>query len=309
MAAFNTDGIKLRGSDEQILLDINTIGEPTLERDTYSPRIYGPFENGTIKVIEMDNGINDHFDNFYGAGVIATLVNDTMVDYITQEQSFSQDFSTSCLNGKATLNYSYTNKTFTITFNSSPGTDYVDFYFEWVYTQYPSSYTFGTRDASHNKGTCSMTMGKNLINENANALVVGQYNMDDNYLFAIGNGSSDSNRSNAFTVDNYGVVGFSGVAMFGDPANTFYITSHTVVNNASVASLNYKDGQLTIEKAGYYPLCIAGYNSTTRYLTPTRFYLSDQQSGSGLLNYMIFNPTSSARTGTCTIWVMWVKTT
>lgn len=291
------------------MLDINTIGEPTLERDTYSPRIYGPFENGTIKVIEMDNGINDHFDNFYGAGVIATLVNDTMVDYITQEQSFSQDFSTSCLNGKATLNYSYTNKTFTITFNSSPGTDYVDFYFEWVYTQYPSSYTFGTRDASHNKGTCSMTMGKNLINENANALVVGQYNMDDNYLFAIGNGSSDSNRSNAFTVDNYGVVGFSSVAMFGDPANTFYITSHTVVNNASVASLNYKDGQLTIEKAGYYPLCIAGYNSTTRYLTPTRFYLSDQQSGSGLLNYMIFNPTSSARTGTCTIWVMWVKTT
>lgn len=313
MATFNSDGIEMRGTNGQILLDINTTGDPTSARESFGTSIPAPFTSGQRRVFDIED-LGDHFGNFVGDGQIATSIVENgqsgqqVVDYL--EKSFTEDFSVSCLNGKATLSYSYSQKKFILTFNQAiENVSSVGVLFIWVYSQYPHNYTFGTRDNNYDKGVGSATIGHNLINTNANALVVGEYNSDDNYLFAVGNGTNALSRSNAFTVDNYGVVGFSGVAMFGDPGGTFYVTSHTVVNNASVASQGYKDGTITIEKTGYYPLCVAGYNSNTRYLTPTRFYISDQQSGSASLHYMIFNPTSSARTGTCTMWVMWVKTT
>lgn len=290
MATFNSDGIEMRGSAGQILLDINTTGNAVTSTESFGTQINGPFTSGQKETYDMNN-YKDRFSNFNGNGTITITITDAenLTDGFptrtteTYTKSFTSDFSISCLSGKATLSYSHSGKTFTLTFNSNFGSVLyiVETMIQWNYTQYPYNYTFGTRGVNSDIGIGSATIGNNLINTNDNALVVGQYNADDNYLFAVGNGDNDSNRSNAFTVDNYGVVGFSGVAMFGDPSSTFYVTSHTVVNNASVASQSYKDGTITIEKSGYYPLCVAGYNSNTRYLTPTRFYLSNQQSGSG----------------------------
>lgn len=316
MATFNTDGIEMRGTDEQLLLDINTTGDPVTQSDSIVFSIQ-PIEVDSTHIFKLNEDKNENLRNVIGdVNVIVTFINGqepSVLDTFTF--NLNSDYNKNMGSG-FTFNYkskvsTFDDPYFSITCSGIVYGSECELVIDisWNYKQYPYNYTFGTRSKYGVRGIGSAIIGKNLENTNDNALVVGQYNKNGNYLFAVGNGGSDSNRSNAFTVDNYGVVGFSGVAMFGDPGGTFYIGSYVVVNNASVASQSYKEGTRTIELAGYYPLCVAGYNSNTRYLTPVRFYLSDQQSGSGLLNYMIFNPTSSARTGTCTIWVMWVKTT
>ena len=315
MATFNTEGIEMRGTDEQLLLDINTTGNPVTQSDSIVFSIQ-PIEVDSTYEFELNEDKNENLRNVIGdVNVIVTFINGqepSVLDTFTF--NLNSDYNKNMGSG-FTFNYkskvsTFDDPYFSITCSGIVYGSECELVIDisWNYKQYPYNYTFGTRSKYGVRGIGSAIIGKNLENTNDNALVVGQYNKNGNYLFAVGNGDSDSNRSNAFTVDNDGVVGFSGVAMFGDPGGTFYIGSYVVVNNASVASQSYKEGTRTIELAGYYPLCVAGYNSNTRYLTPVRFYLSDQQSGSASLHYMIFNPTSSARTGTCTMWVMWVKT-
>ena len=50
-------------------------------------------------------------------------------------------------------------------------------------------------------GNCSVAIGYSLKNISDNQLLIGKYNISSDYPFIIGNGSSDTERSNALTVD------------------------------------------------------------------------------------------------------------
>ncbi len=113
------------------------------------------------------------------------------------------------------------------------------------------SYTFGTRSNDPlDNGAYSFTTGEGLIAPTEDQTVVGRYNVEDTndeYALIIGNGTDDSNRSNAFTVDWNGNTKASGKLTAGavetitptwesgqEPANY-----HCVVS-AGICSLFYQ---------------------------------------------------------------------
>ncbi len=107
------------------------------------------------------------------------------------------------------------------------------------------SYTFGTRSNDPlDNGAYSFTAGEGLIASADDQAMVGKYNAEDtnaDYAFIVGNGTDDSNRSNAFAVKWDGSVVAWGVKSFtptwetGQEANL----CHCVVS-AGLCSLFYQ---------------------------------------------------------------------
>ena len=82
----------------------------------------------------------------------------------------------------------------------------------YVTTAAPA-YTLGTRDAEQTPGDFSCVIGERLYADSGHQLAVGKYNVRDaadKYPLIVGNGSSDSARSNALTVDWDGNVSIQG---------------------------------------------------------------------------------------------------
>jgi len=123
--------------------------------------------------------------------------------------------------------FTYTAATRTFTAVNDQGTscyieiDYVaeasvigaDSYIRYTMIGATPYYTFGDRtemDANQSpyaRGARSFAAGLGLVAESENQAVFGQYNDNDsNNLLEIGNGTSDTDRSNAFAVDRYGNV-------------------------------------------------------------------------------------------------------
>ena len=88
----------------------------------------------------------------------------------------------------------------------------------------------------------------------------------------------------------------------------FAETEETLINNTSITAGGVNDSEVSITKAGYYPLAISGIYSSTRYFCTVQFCLKDQVEGSAKIDYMIYNPNSSSRTGTVKARVLWLKT-
>jgi hypothetical protein len=119
----------------------------------------------------------------------------------------------------------------------------------WVVQVELPVFTLGTRDESEGVGGFSATIGEGLIASQRDQTVVGAYNENDtgdDYVFIAGNGTSDSNRSNAFTVDWNG-----NVKAAGHVSGTYTDLTITPINNPYVpaAYVGYmkavrKDGML-----------------------------------------------------------------
>lgn len=88
-----------------------------------------------------------------------------------------------------------------------------DIYSSLGYTKAPAM-TFGTRGSAGTIAPLSVTIGQDLYANNENQLSIGKYNLNNDELFplafAIGNGTDDANRSNAFNVDWDGNTEVSG---------------------------------------------------------------------------------------------------
>ena len=109
---------------------------------------------------------------------------------------------------------------------------YGEIYQSSAYTKAPAM-TFGTRGKNAILAPFSVTIGESLYANNDNQLSIGKYNLNDDEFstqlaFAIGNGTSDTDRSNAFTVDWDGNVEFSG-NMYCAGGN--YLPSNTNIDN------------------------------------------------------------------------------
>ena len=107
-----------------------------------------------------------------------------------------------------------------------------------AYTKAPAM-AFGTRGKNAILAPFSVTIGKDLYANNDNQLSIGRYNLNnDEFAFAIGNGTSDTNRSNAFNVDWDGNTEVMG--------NLEVNNNQTVTNNLSVGGDETIIGGLTV---------------------------------------------------------------
>lgn len=85
-------------------------------------------------------------------------------------------------------------------------------------------------------------------------------------------------------------------------------TEVTLVNNSSIGAGGYYDNTSQLSRDGYYPLAVSGWYSTTRYFCNTRCYMYGRSGNTATLGYMVYNPDSSAHTGTAKATILWLKT-
>jgi hypothetical protein len=119
----------------------------------------------------------------------------------------------------------------------------------WVVQVELPVFTLGTRDESEGVGGFSATIGEGLIASQRGQTVVGTYNEDDtgdDYVFIAGNGTSDSARSNAFTVEWDGNVKATGRVSGTYTDLTITRTANSYVDATYVGYLRAvrKDGML-----------------------------------------------------------------
>lgn len=107
--------------------------------------------------------------------------------------------------------------------------------------------------------------------------------------------------------DNNEVSLNNDVGLIAPIDSCFAVSSETLISSQNITAEGYTEGTKSISKSGYYPVAIAGWNSTTRYFALTRAYLSASSSGSGTISYMVSNHHSSAHSASMTVYVLWVK--
>lgn len=133
------------------------------------------------------------------------------------------------------------------------------------------------------------------------SLAVGKYNDNSgNYNFSIGNGTSDSARSNVFAVNENGI------------ADLYKITECGVSTGSSISAHSYKDGaSYTIPSSarvsGYNLVGVMGWATTNYRIIPHTHYVVDNTHlFVGFSNTSASNVTASV---TVTFRLLWLKGT
>ena len=110
---------------------------------------------------------------------------------------------------------------------------------------------------SNATGEASSALGKGTIASSSGGLSCGRYNNGGNdYLFAVGNGTDDSNRSNAFVVTENGNTLISNRILNGNGKPLFTSQYFSTVS-ASVQPTKAKQFKVNIAKQGYTPIAIS----------------------------------------------------
>ena len=178
-------------------------------------------------------------------------------------------------------------------------------------------YTTANGSGAHAGGTYSNAMGDSFAHgyhvsaPSTNSFVIGSYNVEDNsggmtsageYLFTIGNGTSENNRSNALT------VAWDSTVAFADPSKTFVVTTETfsypAISNGSSSGAK----SVTFSAQGYYPIGIMGLRTGNSAAVPTRFNLSSRASGSATFTYVL-RAVSAVSAGSGDVDILWIKIT
>lgn len=150
-------------------------------------------------------------------------------------------------------------------------------------------YNLGTRAISeNNEGAYSTIIGEMLIATGDRQLVTGKYNVEDTndkYALIIGNGSDDSNRSNAFSVDWNG-------GLYSDNRKLFAKESKSVTSESVNAGATLRVA-IPVSKTGYTPWGIEGVQLTNSAFS----YYTHIMSGSDAVIYIKNNGSSAGTTG------------
>lgn len=95
------------------------------------------------------------------------------------------------------------------------------------------------------------------------------------------------------------------------PYDQFVIQSHLLYTEQTIDSKDSISGNVTISKAGYYPLAIVGWSASGAYsgfITPGRLYLQNETVGSGTVTYNFQNNADFQLTSQgFSARVLWVK--
>lgn len=99
----------------------------------------------------------------------------------------------------------------------------------------------------------------------------------------------------------------SGNAIAADAASMFVLEQYVVINGVSTANNGVAENTVTESKAGYFPLCVAGWTSNNRYPNVYGCRLTAQSVGSASIFCGASNFSGSTRTLTVSAVVLWVK--
>lgn len=166
-------------------------------------------------------------------------------------------------------------------------------------------YTTASGNHSHAEGNYT---NASYIDQTA----IGKYNSSTSGdLFEVGDGTSTSNRRNAFRVTDSGNAIVRGVLTAGGLSSTLFDTSEVSLSQSNAtADTNYEipsvSQQTGTVKSGYFPLGVVGYNVTSSGAYSRGAYLSAQADGACTVKARIY--ANTAGTKTCTVTVLWLKT-
>lgn len=100
------------------------------------------------------------------------------------------------------------------------------------------------------------------------------------------------------------LIELNGEITFKKPTQVFVIENH---NKNSVSVNNYTQTTIDCVKAGYYPLAIVGWHSSSSYTGVSQCCLINKAVGSCTIDIYLNNTSSSARTTNISYDVLWVK--
>lgn len=80
------------------------------------------------------------------------------------------------------------------------------------------------------------------------------------------------------------------------------ITNHTILGSTTINPNATKSGTVTVSNAGYYPIGIAGWDTSE-----TKFYISSASLGSASIYYSASNPHPNAITCYANVRILWAK--
>lgn len=100
---------------------------------------------------------------------------------------------------------------------------------------------------------------------------------------------------------------FNDITIIPGLQNSFAISSHNVINEASITGNNHILSTTNITKSGWYPVGIVGWSSNTRYAVIGRLCISSASVGSGTIRYEVWNNSETTRQITATAYVLWVR--
>ena len=178
-------------------------------------------------------------------------------------------------------------------------------------------YTTANGSGAHAGGTYSEARGDSFAHgyhvsaPSTNSFVIGSYNVEDNsggmavageYLFTIGNGTSENNRSNALT------VAWDSTVAFADPSKTFVVTTETFSYPAISNGSGSGTRTATFSNTGYYPVGVMGFRTGNSAAVPIRFSLSSRSSDSATLSYVL-RAVSAVSAGSGDVDILWIKIT
>lgn len=89
----------------------------------------------------------------------------------------------------------------------------------------------------------------------------------------------------------------------------FVLETHQILASQAIAGGAHVYNEVTFTKAGYYPLCIAGWNAPNAVFVASRLRLKDMAVGSVTVAYDICNPRSSSGTSNFNADILWLKVT
>ena len=160
-------------------------------------------------------------------------------------------------------------------------------------------------------GTCSHAEGIRTTAQRKSQTAIGEFNIADtggtdsttrgDYAFIVGNGTSNTARSNALT------VAWDSTVAFGDPSKTFIVEEYTKSYSAisSGSAFNWSEQK---SKSGYYPIGVVGFRTNMQALVVNMVKLSSVQSGQCTIN-MNARAVANVPAGTAQMYVLWIKET
>ena len=89
----------------------------------------------------------------------------------------------------------------------------------------------------------------------------------------------------------------------------FALETHQILASQAIAGGAHVYNEVTFTKAGYYPLCIAGWNAPNAVFVASRLRLKDMAVGGVTVAYDIYNPRSSSSTSNFNADILWLKVT
>ena len=160
-------------------------------------------------------------------------------------------------------------------------------------------------------GTCSHAEGIRTTAQRKSQTAIGEFNIADtggtdsttrgDYAFIVGNGTSNTARSNALT------VAWDSTVAFADPSKTFIVEEYTKSYSAisSGSAFNWSEQK---SKSGYYPIGVVGFRTNMQALVVNMVKLSSVQSGQCTIN-MNARAVANVPAGTAQMYVLWIKET